>query len=120
MLNKGSRIFISLILSLIVIGCNDISKKFKRSEWLERTQFDGPDRDDMAKDLLKNYKMVGSPYNKIVELLGRPNGKNSSEIFYELSEDFGDDMDPISGKNLILQFNKDSIVTKAIIKDWKH
>ena len=57
----------------------------------------------------------------MLQLLGDPaNFKDTTQTFYILSEEY-DMIDPVSGKDLIIKFNKDSVIIHAEIKEWnKH
>ena len=75
----------------------------------------------MAEDLLKTHKLIGLSHKQMLQLLGNPsNYADTTKTWYELSQEF-DSIDPISGKDLVISFNKDSIITDAIIREWhKH
>jgi len=121
MLNKLF-FYISLI-SIICVGCNDISRKekFDSEKWKQYIGFDSPNRDLMAEDLLASHKLIGLSHNRMLQLLGDPtNYGDSTKTWYELSQEF-DSIDPIAGKDLVITFNTDSIITNATIREWhKH
>jgi hypothetical protein len=77
----------------------------------------------MAEDLLKNHRLIGLTNKQMYQLLGRPWSNYYSDSVkkpYQLKVEY-DMIDPISGKDLIITFNKDSIITHAEIKEWhKH
>jgi hypothetical protein len=112
-----------LIFFVVNASCNDITKseKFDQARWKQYAGFDGPDRDLMAEDLLKTHKLIGLTNKQLLQLLGGPsNFSDTTKIYYELSQQY-DMIDPISGKNLIITLDKDSIVSKAEIVEWhKH
>jgi hypothetical protein len=112
-----------LIFFVVNASCNDITKseKFDQARWKQYAGFDGPDRDLMAEDLLKTHKLIGLTNKQLLQLLGGPsNFSDTTKIYYELSQQY-DMIDPISGKNLIITLDKDSIVNKAEIVEWhKH
>jgi hypothetical protein len=67
----------------------------------------------MAEDLIKTHKLIGLTNHQMLQLLGSPsNYADTTKTYYELSEEF-DSIDPTSGKNLVIQFNKDSVIIKA-------
>lgn len=35
-------------------------------------------------------------------------------------QNYGSDIDPVSGKDLIIKLNKDSVVTGYQVREWKH
>jgi len=114
---------LSAIMAFVLFGCNDITKseKFDQEVWKEHTEVDGPDRDLMAEDLLKTHKLVGLTNKQMLQLLGSPsNFDDTTKIYYELATEY-DMIDPVSGKNLVIQFNKDSVIISAKIEEWhKH
>jgi len=75
----------------------------------------------MADDLVKSHKLVGLSHKQMLQLLGTPeNYEDTTKIVYTLVEKY-DVIDPISGRNLIITFNKDSLITYAGIEEWhKH
>ncbi|WP_295711628.1 hypothetical protein [Mucilaginibacter sp.] len=115
-----------LILSmamLSVFGCRRLTGKvpFYKEKWLEREDWDYPRRDEMIDDLIKNHKLKGLRYKQMIELLGEPQGntQDSIGVYYQIVEDFGSDIDPVYTKNLSVEFNKDSIINKVTIEEWK-
>jgi hypothetical protein len=123
MLNRLLLIIIFLVLNTFCYSCNDItrSEKFNKEIWNQYGSFDGPDRDLMAEDLIKTHRLIGLTNKQMLQLLGSPsNLGDTTKTDYELSQEF-DSIDPISGKNLVIQFNKDSVITSASIEEWhKH
>jgi len=123
MLNKISFVITLFLLIASINSCNGItrSEKFDQEKWKQYSEVDGPDRDLMAEDLIKNNKLMGLSSKQMRQLLGPPaNFADTTETCYILTEEF-DMIDPISGKNLIIKFNKDSIITHAEIQEWhKH
>lgn len=94
---------------------------FDKEKWLEQEDWDYPRRDNMIDDLIKNHKLKGLSYKQMVELLGDPQGnaRDSIGVYYRIVEDFGSDIDPVYSKNLSIEFNKDSIINKVTIEEWK-
>ena len=45
-----------------------------------------PERESMTDDLLKNYKIIGSSQQEIIQLLGEPAFEDSTGIFYTLQQ----------------------------------
>lgn len=114
--------FVYFLFIVILISCNKI--KFNSNRWQQYMGVDGPDgseREAMAEDLLQNYKLVGLTNKQMLQLLGPPeNYTDTTKTYYTLSEKY-DMIDPVSGKDLIIKFNKDSIINSAEIKEWhKH
>jgi hypothetical protein len=97
------------------------NEKFDKRIWSQYNSVDGPDRDLMAEDLIETHKLLGLDKKQMLDLLGDPaNYTDTTKAYYELSEKY-DSIDPVSGKNLILTFNADSIIVTAKIEEWhKH
>jgi hypothetical protein len=123
MLKKIPLIITLLLLFASINSCNDITKseKFDQKKWKHYGGFDGPDRDLMAEYLIKTHKLIGLTNKQMLQLLGPPaNYTDTTKTYYELATEY-DVIDPVSGKNLIIQFNKDSLITHAEIQKWhKH
>jgi hypothetical protein len=119
------KVSIGIVCFLFVVtlfSCHKV--KFNSTRWQQYLETDGPDgseREAMAEDLLQNYKLVGLTNKQMLQLLGPPaNQTDTTKTYYTLSEKY-DLIDPVSGKDLIIKFNKDSIITSAEIKEWhKH
>ncbi len=118
MFNKNTLLIFSLILLFCFSACVR-QEKFNKQDWLGADAVD-PERESITDHLLKNYKIIGSSHNEIIQLLGEPAFEDSTGMFYTLSTEYKYlGIDPVSGKNLELKINKDSIITKAEVKDWK-
>ena len=112
-----------LILITLLSSCGVKEIEFDKSKWNER--FDGfyEYRENMVKDLMENHIKKGIDLNKIIELLGEPGNYHnvkSNEIIYEIMVDYGWNIDPMEGKELHIEFDKDSTVTNFKLKHWKH
>jgi len=116
-------ILISSIAALSILGCRRLTSNvpFDKEKWLEQEDWDYPRRDNMIDDLIKNRKLKGLTYKQMIELLGDPQGnaQDSIGVYYQIVEDFGSDIDPVYTKNLSIEFNKDSIINKVKIEEWK-
>lgn len=97
--------------------------EFDKSKWNER--FDGfyEYRENMVQDLMENHLEKGMELKKVVELLGEPgnyHNKEENEIIYEIMVDYGWNIDPMEGKELHIEFDKDSMITNYKLDHWKH
>jgi len=111
-------IFLSFCLC---ISCSSSeNSKFSKSLWNKRddTAFPPPGRENSLDDLLSTHKFVGLHYKELIGLLGLPDQNDSNSLYYEISVDYGNDIDPIGGKNLIFFFSQDSLITKYKIDEW--
>lgn len=109
---------LGIIHFLISLGCQE---KFDKTKWAGDDAIGGPEKVLMAEDLIKTNKLMGISHKQMLQLLGVPaNYTDTTKTYYELLQEF-DSIDPVFGKNLIITFNKDSIITDAEIKEWhKH
>jgi hypothetical protein len=113
-----------LLMSLLVLqGCREVVFKqhFDKQKWDEKEDWDYPVRNSMVDDLIKNHKIKGLKYKQLIALLNEPQGRgaDSLSVYYQIVMDFGWDIDPVYTKNLEVSFNKDSVVNKITIKEWK-
>jgi hypothetical protein len=101
---------------LFLMACEN--EKFDKERWAEYEHLNGSDRTSMAEDLQQNHKLIGLSNKQMIQLLGPPEN-DPTETWYSLVEKYEFlDPDPVSGKNLIITFNKDSIITDAKIQKW--
>lgn len=117
------RIVISLWVAVLITlySCTDRSKvAFNKKGWSAKEDWDYPERESMVDDLVKNHQIKGAGYKEVVQLLGEPQGKDSSTVFYQVIMDFKSDIDPVYTKNLEITFNNDSIADKVMIKEYNH
>ncbi|WP_100616387.1 hypothetical protein [Confluentibacter citreus] len=108
---------------LLLLNCGKKEIEFDQEKWSEN--FDGiyKHRENMVKDLMQNHLKKGIEYKKIIELLGEPenyHNKKANEIIYEIMVDYGWNIDPVKGKKLHLEFDKDSIITSIELEHWKY
>jgi hypothetical protein len=123
MFNRFSLVITLIILYLFINGCNDTSKSetFDKTKWTDLGKLGSADKVLMAEDLIKTHKLIGLTNKQMFQLLGSPaNYMDTTKTYYELATVY-DVIDPVSGKNLIIQFNKDSVIISAKIEEWhKH
>ena len=98
-------------------GCEIKEMEFDKSKWNER--FDGfyEYRENMVQDLMENHLEKGMEFKKVIELLGEPGNyqnKKENEITYEIMVDYGWNIDPMEGKELYIEFDKDSTVFSCV------
>jgi hypothetical protein len=123
MLNRFPFIITFIVLYPFINSCNDISRseKFDRTKWADLGELGGSDKVLMAEDLIKTKKLIGLTNKQMLLLLGQP-ANDTTSTWYDLEEE-GELLspDPVSGKDLVIKFNKDSIITHAEIQEWhKH
>jgi len=110
-----------LILVLILSSCGVKEEKFNSQMWKEMDGNSYSKREPFVNDLMKNHLYKGMNYRKIIEILGKPEifGENEkSRIGYILHIDY-DMIDPIQGKDLIVDLSEDSTVTNYRIVEWE-
>lgn len=108
MFNKNIIALFGLIL-ILFSACNR-GVKFDRDKWNAGDGLTFPNRNQMLDDLLKSQKLKGMKYYHVLALLHRPQGADSTMMYYEIVRN----VEPGSSnyrKNLVLYLSKDSIVT---------
>ncbi|MEZ4788430.1 MAG: hypothetical protein R2811_00245 [Flavobacteriales bacterium] len=114
-------------MSIGLTGC-DQSKPFEKDDWKKKIDWDYPSRNAMVQDLLDNHELTGLSTRSVTDLLGeedhvdlveRSNTNGRNYMTYQVLLDFGWDIDPVHTKYLVLDFNADSIITKAELLEWK-
>ena len=75
----------------------------------------------MIDDLVENYQLRGKTYHELVQLLGPPQSEFDStlRVHYDIDVDYGSDIDPVYTKSLSIEFDKDTIVKKIEMQEWK-
>jgi outer membrane protein assembly factor BamE (lipoprotein component of BamABCDE complex) len=116
----NNKIFLLIVITLLS-SCGVKDMEFEKSKWNER--FDGfyEYRENMVQDLMENHLEKGMELKNVVKLLGEPgnyHNKEENEIIYEIMVDYGWNIDPMEGKELHIEFDKDSIVTNFRIEHW--
>jgi hypothetical protein len=114
---------ICLLLPIILTSCKR-QEKFDKMKWAQVSDGDVPrfpNRKYMINDLTKNHQLKGKTYEQIVEMLGDPQLKLDSTLdaFYDIDEDYGNDIDPVYTKTLRFKFDQDSIVKAFEVQVWK-
>ncbi len=117
------RKILTIITLIQLSSCGVNEMEFEKSKWSER--FDGfyEYRENMVQDLMENHLEKGMELKKVIELLGEPgnyHNKKENEIIYEIMVDYGWNIDPMEGKELYIEFDKDSIITNYKLNHWEH
>ncbi|MBL7985778.1 MAG: hypothetical protein JNM91_12305 [Flavobacteriales bacterium] len=111
-----------IVISICLTGC-DRSIPFDKDGWQKKSDFIYPLRDAMVQDLIGNHQLMGLTTQEARDLLGETDhtelGDMPNYLTYQVLLDFGWDIDPVHTKDLVLEFNEDSIVTKVDLLEWK-
>jgi hypothetical protein len=112
-------LFILSVILPLVSACNQ-DTHFEKTKWLEKENLSYPYREVMLDDLVTNYELTGLSYDQLEDMLGQPDslGDNSNEIVYKIKVEYDFYVDPVYVKNLIFEFNPDSIVTAFRIEEY--
>jgi hypothetical protein len=73
----------------------------------------------MVDDIIESKRFIGLNSIQIVDSLGQPNATENGQLFYSITTEYGTDIDPIYTKDLVVTFDKDSVVTEMTIREWK-
>ena len=104
-------------------SCEVKETNFDKTKWNKRIDGFYLYRENMVQDLMKNHLEKEMKLSKVIDLLGKPENyqnKRDNEITYEIMVDYGRNIDPKEGKELYIEFDKDSTVTNFKLKHWKY
>nr|WP_320039118.1 hypothetical protein [uncultured Bacteroides sp.] len=110
-----------LILLLTLTSCEAKDQKFNSQTWKEAYIDSYSKRELLVNDFIKNHMYRGMSFHEIIKLLGEPEIVERNENFnigYILNTSY-DQIDPIKGKDLIINLSKDSIVLDYKVTEWK-
>ena len=116
-----ARLFNTALFILTLVSCHT-KQKFDKTKWAEVADLmTFPNRKNMIDDLVQNYQLKGKTYQELTELLGRPQSRLDStlQVYYDIDIDYGFDIDPVYTKTLSIQFDKDTVVRKYEVQEWK-
>ena len=115
--------WIYILLILFLTSCGGQEMKFDKNKWSERDDIFYANREKMITDLMENHLKNGMTFKEIQNLLGSSeNYQNDppNTIGYEITVDYGWNIDPQKGKTLYIEFTNDSIVKDFRVEQWKH
>lgn len=111
-----------VLITVIFVSCKHrtLQMKFDRVKWWDGDVEIYPYRDAMLNDLLK-HNLKGMTYKQLTKFVGEPNrwDNNIDSPYYPIITDYGSDIAPVYTKSLVLYLNKDSIITRCKVEEWK-
>jgi hypothetical protein len=122
-MQKTSLIFIMFSVLLFLASCGHKEKQFDKSTWNLRNDIKYANRESMVADLIENHLREGMTYNALIDLLGSPENyldMKPNTVAYEITADYGWDIDPVEGKTLFIELTNDSLVKNIKLEEWKH
>ena len=94
--------------------------KFNSEKWKVKEDLGTyPFRHAMVDYIIGNKNFIGLRYQHVIDSLGEPSGRDKNKLYYSLKTDYGTDIDPIYIEELVLIFDKDSLVTEIKMEEWK-
>ncbi len=106
----------------MITSCHHKQTEFNKSDWNTPDDFQYNHREFMIDDLLKNHLKKGMRYNDVIELLGNTehnNHRDSIQCQFEIFTDYGNEIDPIESKYLVIIFDSDSVLVTTKINHFK-
>ena len=119
---KRSNIFY-ILLCFLFIACGLREMKFEKEKWNDREDSYYVHREQMVKDLMENYLKKGMAYKEVIALLGNDEKYQDTPpntLVYEIMIAYGWNIDPQKGKNLYIEFTRDSTVKEFRLEKWEH
>lgn len=107
-----------LLLAFCIQFMASCEQKFDKSKWQIKNDFEYPYRNKMLKNLINNYPLKGKNYKQIIDILGEEKMEDH-KIYYQITVDYGLDIDPVYTKHLEITFTNDSIANDFRVIEWE-
>jgi len=117
-MTKGLIVYL-VILVCIVVSC-DTKIPFDKNKWNEKDDIIFKYRNDMVDNIIDSKMLIGKNKNQVHELLGNSGdfGEQDTIDLYEIKTNY-DMIDPHYIKYLEIQYNRNMIVNKCKITEYK-
>ncbi len=97
-----------------------LNKAYKKDLWVDGDSgFPSPSRQSMLTDLTKNHKLKGLTKTQLFNLLGPSDHIEKNNVYYDITVDYGNDIDPVYTKTLKFNLAGDSVVKSFSVLEWK-
>ncbi len=105
-----------------IASCGKSKREFTRETWSFGDGLVYPNRDAILDDLLAKHKLEGLTHYQVIQLLGSPQDKDTVKFKYAYqivnnASEYNPKKNPVYKKDLVLYFNKDSVVIKKEITE---
>lgn len=115
--------YLPILILLLCFACKEDKQiSFNKSKWQHNVDGFYTYREFMTKNLMEHHLVKGMPFEDIQALLGKQVEtviQNPYIIVYELSVDYGWDIDPVAGKTLTINLGKDSTLVSTEVVKWR-
>lgn len=107
----------------LFVSCQQ-SMSFDKTKWNQRNSIGSYDyRDQMLEDLIAKHKLKGKSINDLRDIFGEIivfKCDDQNCIHFNIVTEYGNFIDPVYTKDLIIFLNKDSIVSEYKIREMNY
>lgn len=110
------------IISIVFITSffyHNSNMKFDSQKWPIKNDIDYSYRKRMISDLIESDLLNNKTYKDVIEIIGKPDyADRENNYFYNIIVKYGNDIDPIYLKSLVVSFNSDSVIDTFFVYEY--